>query len=180
MFGFFLGALFTAGVMGFSRRRRRWRRYAAMHGYGPGSHCGQHRHGRHRHGGWDDDGWGGEFGDDFPPRRRGPMSGLFARLQTTPAQEREIKDAMSDVKKTARGARGRLKDLGEDLAHAMRQEDLDADTLGTLLANQDSALDEVKKELVGALARVHDVLDPEQRERLARFLERMGPRMRWA
>jgi uncharacterized membrane protein len=168
MFGFIFGVLFAMGAMGFARRRRRWRRHGHPGHRGPWGH--------HHHS-WHDDLDPGEFGSR---RRGGPLGGLFARLETTPAQEREIRDAIGEVKKSARGARGRLKDLGDDLANAMRKEDLDADTLGMLLANQDSAVDEVKKELVGALARVHHVLDSDQRERLARFLERMGPRMRWA
>ena len=62
----------------------------------------------------------------------------------------------------------------------IREQTVDAEVLGTLLAKQDSAFDDVKKELAGAVAKIHATLDRDQRERLARLLERMGPAARWA
>ena len=44
--------------------------------------------------------------------------------------------------------------------------------MGSLFATHDELLEQARKAFVGALAKVHDVLDVEQRRRLARLLTR--------
>ena len=73
-------------------------------------------------------------------------------------------------------AGGKLKagfsDTRSELGKVFRSEELDETILGTVLSHQDAALDEMRGAMVGALARIHAALDPEQRARLARWLER--------
>lgn len=62
----------------------------------------------------------------------------------------------------------------EDIGKALRSESLDEETLGETFARQDGHLEELRKALVGSLARIHDALDEGQRRRLAHWIESGG------
>jgi hypothetical protein len=49
-----------------------------------------------------------------------------------------------------------------------------------VFSQHDDVIERLRKEAVGALARVHEALDPRQRDELARLLERGGFGPRWA
>lgn len=139
------------------------------HGYGG---CGGHgydgdegRGGRGRYG-W---GRGGGFGGSFWLRA------LFARLDTTPGQEREIRSAIEDFQKTAREAKDDMKNAREDLARAIGGETFDEIAIGEANVRADNAARTIKDALEASLKRVHAVLDPKQRERLAELISK-GPR----
>jgi hypothetical protein len=42
-------------------------------------------------------------------------------------------------------------------------------------AKTSATIDELRRSIVGSLAKIHDTLDPEQREQLADWLSRRGP-----
>jgi Spy/CpxP family protein refolding chaperone len=152
MFGFFIG---LACLYGLVRVLRSGRGYA----------CGGSWRSRR---GWGRDGGG---------RHHFFLRHMFERLDTTPGQEKEIKRAVDEVMDAARALKDDLGDTREQVGKAFESDSFDAETMADLLTRNDDKLDGVRKAIVGALARVHETLDAEQRERLAHFLRR-GPRWR--
>jgi hypothetical protein len=115
------------------------------------------------------------FGPDAREHRPGFfLRGLFQTLETTPGQEKVIADAVSEVREAGRKLRGELKDSRADVAKAMRAATFDEVLFGDLFSRHDTALESIRKSVVGALARTHDALDERQRARLADLVER-GP-----
>lgn len=110
-------------------------------------------------------------------RRWGFMRGLFDDLDTTSAQERVIKDAVGEVKRAAEDLRDGVFDAKGEVADAFRQDQFDAEAMAEVLSRFDDKLDELRKSFVGALARVHETLDADQRAELARLMGRA--RRRW-
>jgi len=155
MFGFIFGAICLYGLIRMLRGPR----------WGHHHHACDHRGGGGRH-----------DGDGFRRGRRGRfwLRGLFERLETSPGQEREITEAVDEVVAAAEAMRDALFDSRSDIARAFGEDDLDEETLGTMLAQQDERLDHLRKSYVSALSRVHAVLDPDQRRQLARWLSRRG------
>lgn len=121
---------------------------------------GAHWHGHH-HG----HGPGGRW-------RRRPLWLLFERLDTTPGQEKVIREELERLWDHADLLRKAGRGAGDDLAQALRGESLDEATADQVLARHEGALVEVRKQVARSLARVHEALDPQQRARLARFLSR--------
>jgi uncharacterized membrane protein len=107
--------------------------------------------------------------------RRWLMKALFRRLETTPTQQQALRAAMDEFQESAKTLKGEAGRTRTDVAAALRRPAIDAEALGELFARHDTALDGVRKAFVGMTIRVHDVLDDEQRERLARLIE-SGPR----
>lgn len=97
---------------------------------------------------------------------------VFTRLDTTPGQEREIRGALEDLQKTARGAKESLKGSREGLARAIRGDVFDDLAIGEAREKADAVAFQVKEAFEAALRRVHAVLDANQRERLAELLEK--------
>lgn len=169
-----------AAKMAFSRR------YAYAHGHGGCGHRGwrgHHRHhgGWHRRGGhdhdWEDDvrGFGGGGGWRGPVGRGMGLGGLWGiaeQLELTPSQRGTVKEAMRDLKDKVRGMRSELGKSREDVARVMKSEDFDVEILGELFSRHDDVMTEIRKEVTGALGRIHAVLDDVQRDRLSRLLER--------
>ncbi len=98
---------------------------------------------------------------------RGPLRALFARLDTTPGQERVIADAIAEARGSLRDSRGELKASRNDLVAALRADHFDPLLLEGTFSRHDERLTAMRAAMVGALARVHEALDPAQRERLA-------------
>lgn len=167
MLGFVIGTLCLIGLV----KTLRWGRHRGYgrHGYGG---CGG-GWGRGYHGGWGgrrdhgyDGGWGG-----------GPSAmlyGLFRRLDTTPGQEKVIMAAIDEVRAAAREARGEARATRQDVAGAMRAPTFDEVLFGEMFARHDGEVTNLRKALVGALAKVHDALDDKQRAQLADLIE-SGP-----
>src|SRR5580658_2123290 len=119
MLGVLIGAVCVIGIFKAVRRARRW-------GYGYGQFAGPWGYGGacgHR-GGWhggprgfdehDSDPWrdDSDLDDDFSAWGRGgrgrgffALRGLFARLETTPAQEKAIKGALEELRTKGRGVK---------------------------------------------------------------------------
>lgn len=179
MIGFLIG---TACLIGLIRTLRggacRFGHGYGGHGFGGGGcHGGWHGRGwgRHAHEGWDHDGdreWGGP-----PWARRGGGRGSFLlrmlseRLDASPAQEKVIAEALREVREAFMKQRGELQGTRADVAKAVRAESFDEVLFGELFARQDLAIEELRKTTMGALGKLHEALEPDQRERLARIVE---------
>jgi hypothetical protein len=159
MFGFLFGTACLVGLFWVFKRGH----HGGACGYG---------YGRRHHGRWHGDGsWAGE-------RSSWMLRWIYERLDTTPGQEKVIRSAVEEVMDKAREAKQTIKDSRGDVARAFRADDFNAEILGDVFSRHDGALDELRKTAVGALAKVHDVLDERQRARLAELLESM-PGRRW-
>jgi hypothetical protein len=104
---------------------------------------------------------------------------LFERLDTTPGQEKVMRSAADELWETIGSFKRTVDDSRRDVARAFRADDFNAEILGDVFSRHDTAMDELRKAAVGALARVHEVLDPHQRARLAELIESM-PGRRWS
>jgi Spy/CpxP family protein refolding chaperone len=174
MLGFLIG---TACLIGLIKvLRGGWRRGYGYRGWSGGS-CGGGSCGGgwgRRHGGHDqDEGWGGNRHDWD---RSGPfwLRGLFERLRTSPAQEKVIREAIDEARRSAAELRDEGRHTRDDVARAVRSPSFDETVLGELFARHDTHLERVRKDMVGVLAKVHAVLDDRQREVFAQLIER-GP-----
>jgi Spy/CpxP family protein refolding chaperone len=112
------------------------------------------------------------------PGRSRFLRGIFARLDTTPGQEREIRAAIEELQTQARSAREKVRGAREGLARALRGDAVDDAAFVELRARAEDVASEMHRAFEAALRRVHAILDPAQRERLAALLER-GPFGRW-
>ena len=147
MFGFLIGFLCLALLISVLRGSRR--------GCGRGRGRGWHGGGRRHRGGGP-----GRF-----------IGFLFDRLETTPGQEKEIRGAIDDLFEKAGELKREGRSSRNDVAKLLRTESLDETILGELFTRHDDRLRDLQKAFADALGRVHQSLDPEQRERLATILE---------
>jgi Spy/CpxP family protein refolding chaperone len=138
---------------------------------GGGHGCGWRRGHGHRR--WHRHGHGHHHGFDEP---RGPFwaRGILENLEATPSQRRAIHEAIRELKVEMRGLRDSVFSSRGDLAQALRDEHLDVDALGATLAGGDDAVDRVRTAVSGFVAKLHGILDEEQRARLADLIERRG------
>jgi hypothetical protein len=180
MFGFVIGALSLYGLIKVLRwggrgacgggYRRGW------HGHGWGGHHGAH--------GWNArDEWRGH--DDWRGHERGGegwgverntfwLRGLFSRLDTTPGQEKVIRQAAQEIFAATAPLKAELDETRRDLAKALRTGTVDAVAMGELFARHDEKLRDARTAFVGALAKVSEALDEDQRKRLADLIDREG------
>jgi Spy/CpxP family protein refolding chaperone len=100
---------------------------------------------------------------------------LISRINATPEQAQVLRIEVGEFLKYARGLRSELGGYRTDIAEAMKADSFDATIMGESFGRQDDQLRELRERLVGSLARIHDVLEPEQREMVSELLEH-GPR----
>jgi Spy/CpxP family protein refolding chaperone len=160
MFGFLIGIASLIGLIAVLRSGRR----CGARGWHGGWHGGGHRHGHHDH-----------HGHHHGGGSRGWLRWLFQRLDTTPGQEKEIARAIDELMEQGARIRKEAQTSRDDVARAMRAESLDETQLGELFARHDDTLREMQKAFAGALGRIHTVLEPDQRAKLAELIE-SGPR----
>jgi hypothetical protein len=151
-----------------------------------GGFRGWGHHHRHLHQGWDEpsyDEHGPEEGFGGHPFRGGGwgrggfvMRSVMSRIGARPDQEEVIRDAVNELKDTASKAKGEGKRTRQDLADILRRPNFDEVMMGELFARHDTVMDTLRKSLVGAMGRTHNVLDDRQRARLADLIAQ-GP---WA
>ncbi|MCI0574209.1 MAG: periplasmic heavy metal sensor [Myxococcaceae bacterium] len=127
----------------------RWMHWRRCHGRGWG-------HRVHGHAGW----------------RRHRMRWLFQHMDATPAQERVLLAATDEVTGAWEALTREMRGWREDAARAVQGEHLDSQPLRDRFVRQDAALEELRRTLLGSLAKVHETLEPDQRRTLARALER--------
>jgi hypothetical protein len=171
MFGFFIGTACLIGFIVTLSRARRACGYGGCGGSGRRGFGGFGGHERHERHGWGGD--GGGWDEDGPRRsRRGSwfLRGLFEQLETTPGQERVVVEAVEELREAARKVRGEGRQTMEDVGKAMKSPVFDEALFGDLFSRHDVALEGVRKAFVGAAAKIHDVLDEQQRERFARLV----------
>jgi Spy/CpxP family protein refolding chaperone len=187
----------SLAAMGIARAIHRHHHMA----WGGGCH-GRWHHGWHGHrGGWG--GWGGldegeraefggfpeegprwggfpGFGADFAGggrmRKRFVVRAVLEHVRATPAQERVIGAAFEEFRdemKRVGGGEGRRS--RQELVDALRRPTFDGVVLGEQFARHDTVIESARKAFVGLVAKIHDALEPEQRDRLAELIER-GPR----
>lgn len=113
------------------------------------------------------------------------LSRLFRRLDTTPGQEKVIRDALIDLRDAARETWHDTRDARPELAAILRSEEVDDDALQAWLSARGLTFDELRPRIVNAIRRIHEVLDQRQRRALGDLVERgnlhgpWGWRHRW-
>ena len=151
------------------------------HGNFGGPGCG-HRGGYGRRGygprGWDMD--EDEFDDEPAPfrmrgRRRGwgrggLLAGLFRRLDTTPGQEKALRDLVQGLGSSLGAARAEFMASRRELATALSGETVDGATLDRAFQRHTELFGKLSSELKSALASAHQTLDAEQRKYLAELI----------
>lgn len=175
MFGFLIGTVCLIGLIkvlrggyrrGYGHGGCGWSGGSCGGGYGRGwgGHHGWDHGGDH--GGWERGGFrdGGAFW----------LRALFERLDTSPGQEKVIREAIDEVRRNASTLRDEGRATRADVAKAVKSPSFDETVMGELFARHDNHLEKMRKDLVGAIAKVHAVLDDRQRELLAQLIER-GP-----
>jgi|HubBroStandDraft_2_1064218.scaffolds.fasta_scaffold250210_2 hypothetical protein len=123
------------------------------------------------------------FGGGFPGfgAMRGGGKRFFIRrlldqIRATPAQERVVASAVEEFRDEMKKATGgEARRSRQEIVEALRRPTFDGVMLGEQFARHDTVLEGARKAFVGLMAKVHDALDPEQRERLADLVDR-GPR----
>ena len=175
MIGLFIG---TACLIGFIATMRRGRFGHGHHGFG---HACQGGFGR----GYDRYGYGPRDPRDFTGGRGGTraswfrgfdmLRGAFRELDTTPGQEKVLREAASGLWSRGREAKAALRDARKGFAQSVREESFDEVALGEATAKLEEATDAMRKAIIDALAKVHGVLDERQRKVFADFIESGGP-----
>jgi Spy/CpxP family protein refolding chaperone len=96
---------------------------------------------------------------------------VLSDLNLTPEQEASVRDILRDARADAGRIREAAAGLRTDLASALRRESFDETIAGEVLGKLDESVDGARKQVLDILARLHQVLDPSQRARLADLLE---------
>ncbi|HYP98210.1 MAG TPA: periplasmic heavy metal sensor [Polyangiaceae bacterium] len=147
MFGFLFGTACLLGLTATFARHHHERHYCA------GGHRGR----------------GFRFG-----RGRFILNRLLDRLDTTPGQEKVIREAVDTLFDEVRDARSELHATRADVAQAIRGETLDRGAIDGLFERQDRVIDRVRQNALDSFSKVHETLDERQRRILAELIE-AGP-----
>lgn len=110
---------------------------------------------------WARGGHGGGIGGSFWLRM------LYTRLDTTPGQEREIRAALEELRERARDAKSGMLETREHLGKSIAGDEFDTGAFEAVSARLDATSEKMKDAASSALRRIHGVLDPKQRGRLA-------------
>ena len=94
----------------------------------------------------------------------------FRRLDTSPGQEKVIRTALSEAREVFRDFRKSNQGAKQELGPILEAEHLDERALESWLGARESSFQELKPRLMDIAKRIHDVLDPEQRRRVARWV----------
>jgi hypothetical protein len=148
MFGFFIGTACLIGLVAVARRGHRYH----------GGHYGFGHHGR----------FGRRFGGRFFFHR------ILDRLDTTPGQEKVIREAIHDLKEEAWSLRREVRSTRSELAEALRAPELDKALIDRVFAKHDEVIEKLRASLVSSADKVHGTLDERQRKQLADMIE-AGP-----
>lgn len=99
---------------------------------------------------------------------------VLDRLDTTPGQEKVIREALHDLKQEAWSLRAEAKGTRSELAAALRAPELDRALVDRVFVKHDELLEKLRASFVQAADRVHGTLDEQQRRKLADMIE-SGP-----
>ena len=106
--------------------------------------------------------------------RRYGLYRAFQHLDTTPGQEKAIVAAIDELENEAGDLRSKVRASRQAVGTALRGEHLDEAVLESLVAQHTSDFAAFGARAISMLGKIHEVLDPEQRRRLARLIE-SGP-----
>lgn len=168
MFGFFIGTVCLVLLFSHLRRRHYYALYGPWgddrgYGYGFGGGC--------RSLGYGGLGFGRGF---FHGRRRGARRfiarQIMTRLDTTPGQEKAIKNAIETLRASVSDGREELSTVRRDLAQAFAADALDEQALSAALAKQEAFVNRARGEFVTAFRTVHEALDPRQRRQVSEWI----------
>ncbi len=186
MFGFLIGAAALAGL--FAMRHHH---HHDGCGCEDGGQCGHGGHGgRCGHGGGCGPrgrhrGWHGHGHHHHHHRGRGgpPWAGLWRvheELDLSGEQERDVRRAVRELRDEALPLRDKLRGAAAAVAAGLRSDPFDGAELAKAFVDQNAALESAQKAFERTAERIHEVLDEEQRLRLADFLEDVAKRAgRW-
>ena len=128
---------------------------------------------RHRHHGHSCG--GGHRGRGFRSGRgRFVLNRLLDRLDTTPGQEKVIREAVDTLMDDVHEARSELHATRTDIAQAIRGETLDRGAIEGVFERHDHVIDRVRQSALDSFGKVHETLDERQRRILAELIE-AGP-----
>jgi Spy/CpxP family protein refolding chaperone len=99
------------------------------------------------------------------------MRWLFERLDTSPGQEKVFVKAADDLTEAFEKMRDELRNTRAAIAQSLRGEHFDAGSLRELHEKHDALIAQLRETLRGAMAQVHESLDPRQRRELADLIE---------
>jgi uncharacterized membrane protein len=102
---------------------------------------------------------------------RSPLYAAFEHLDTSPGQEKVIRDAVDELFERGRDFKQDVRRSRQEFAQALRSDTLDEAVLSQLFERHESNLGELRSTFVAALRKVHETLDDRQRRRLADWLE---------
>lgn len=105
-------------------------------------------------------------------RRGGParLGWLFRRIGARPEQERALRAEADALSEAFLALRGDARLLRSELADLLAAPALDAARVAAALDARLGRMDALRARFAEAVARVHDALDPAQRERVAAML----------
>lgn len=169
MIGFVIGTVCLVMLVATVRRRHAYHAFAHA---GSGGPCGPGPMGPGAHGG---------FGPRwaFGGGRHAMLRALFVRLETTPGQEKAIVAEAHTLGDAVREGKKALRESREDVARAVGGDVFDEAALAAAYAKHDAAMTGIREAASAALAKVHEVLDAEQRKRLAEMLGHEHFSRRW-
>ena len=147
-----------------------WGRHAGHGGHGHGHEHGGHEPG-HGHGPGPGGGGGGEDFGGFGVRR--PLRFLAFRLELEEAQVTELAAILSDLKTERAQAAVDQRRTTSSFADAVAAEAFDEGKARTAGDERNKSNERVQTAVVQALGRIHALLKPEQRAKLA-YLLRTG------
>jgi len=109
-------------------------------------------------------------------RRYGGYGGywVFRKLDTSPGQEKVIRTALSEARDVLRDFRKSNQGAKQDLGPILEAESLDEHAVSSWIGERQRSFEELKPRLLEIAKRIHDVLDPEQRRKVARFVAHGG------
>jgi hypothetical protein len=127
----------------------------------------RHRHEGHHCRGGRSHGFRGGRGRFF-------LNRLLDRLDTTPGQEKVIREAVDTLLDDVHAARGDFRGTRTQVAQAIRGETLDRGAIDGVFESHDQVIGRVRKNALEAFSKVHETLDERQRKTLADIIE-AGP-----
>ena len=99
---------------------------------------------------------------------------ILERLETTPGQEKVIREAISDLKEEAWSLRSEVRGTRSELAQAIRAPELDKALIDRVFAKHDEVIEKLRASFLRTAEQVHGTLDERQRKQLADMIE-SGP-----